>query len=231
MVTSIMQPYFMPYIGYWQLLQVADIFVIYDDVAFINKGWINRNQILTNNVQTMFTIPLIGASQNKKINEIEIEWKSNWEKKFIKTIEQSYSKSISYKFFIPVLTEILNYKTEKISDYIAHSIQKMVEYLEINVTILQSEIYQNSNLKAQDRIIDICKQTATETYINAIGGKSLYDIDSFRGHQIDLKFIESLQLPYSQKSKTFIPYLSIIDLCMNVEQKDIKNHLNSYQFI
>jgi WbqC-like protein family len=231
MTLSIMQPYFLPYIGYWQLMQAADTFVIYDDVAFINKGWINRNNMLANQAESIFTIPLIGASQNKKINEINIDWQSNWDKKLIKSIQQNYSKSISYHIFFPVLETILAHKTENIADFIAFSFDKMIEYLDINVTILRSERYQNSDLKAQERIIDICVQEKAKKYINAIGGQSLYDAQSFKQKDIDLKFMQTQLLPYPQKSTTFKPYLSILDLCMNVEQNDLITHLNAYELV
>jgi hypothetical protein len=106
---AIMQPYFLPYIGYFQLINAVDEFIIYDDVNFINKGWINRNNILVNNKASLFTIPLREASQNKLINEIEIIQDGKWQNKLVKTIEQSYKKAPNFADFFPILSEIINY--------------------------------------------------------------------------------------------------------------------------
>ena len=95
MKVGIMQPYFFPYIGYFQLINAVDKFIIYDDVNYINRGWINRNNILVNDAAHLIQVPLIGSSQNKLINEIEIVQDAKWKKKLLKTIHQSYV-TVSY---------------------------------------------------------------------------------------------------------------------------------------
>lgn len=89
MKIAIMQPYIFPYIGYFQLINAVDKFIIYDDVNYIKQGWINRNKILLNNEDYLFTFPLKNASSYKKINEIELSENlySKWKIKFFKTLE------------------------------------------------------------------------------------------------------------------------------------------------
>ena len=107
---AVMQPYLFPYIGYWQLIDAVDIFIIYDDVNFIKRGYINRNNILENKTSQLITLELIGASQNKRINEISI---GNNVNKLLKTLKQNYLKAPFYKDVFPVLEEILNNEEKK----------------------------------------------------------------------------------------------------------------------
>ncbi|MDR6194877.1 WbqC family protein [Siphonobacter sp. SORGH_AS_0500] len=101
MTLAIMQPYLFPYIGYFQLLNAVDKFVIYDDVAFINRGWINRNSILNNGKAQLFTVPLKEASQNKLIHEISIDTDQKWRDKLLKTIQQNYKKAPHFAAVFP----------------------------------------------------------------------------------------------------------------------------------
>ena len=93
MKAAVMQPYLFPYIGYFQLINAVDTFVVYDDVNYIKKGWINRNSILVNEKPFLFTVDLKEVSQNKLINEITIDENSNWKKNILRTIELSYKKA------------------------------------------------------------------------------------------------------------------------------------------
>ncbi|RYF78205.1 MAG: hypothetical protein EOO39_02060, partial [Cytophagaceae bacterium] len=117
MTLAIMQPYVLPYIGYIQLLNAVDTFVFYDDVAFINRGWVNRNRLLVNGKDHLFTIPLKDASQNKAIREIELANDSKWRGKLLKTIEQSYRKAPQYGVVMPMTERIINFQADTIADY------------------------------------------------------------------------------------------------------------------
>jgi WbqC-like protein family len=229
---AIMQPYFLPYIGYFQLINAVDEFIIYDDVNFINKGWINRNNILVNNKASLFTIPLREASQNKLINEIEIIQDGKWQSKLVKTIEQSYKKAPNFADFFPILSEIINYAETNISKYIYNSLLNICKYLEISTLITaSSSIFENENLKSQNRIIDICKQRNVEQYINPIGGIELYNKNDFETENIKLNFLKTYPIQYQQFINDFVPYLSIIDLIMFNEKSKIKSLLNEFELV
>ena len=232
---GIMQPYVFPYIGYFQLIKVVDKFVIYDDVAFINKGWINRNNILVNGKASMFTIPLIGASQNRLIREIEIDSLPIWSKKFLKTLEQSYKKAPFFREGFGIVEHVFNSQVSNIGALATASLKETCKYLKINTEIVESSgIYNNQDLKAQNRILAICLQEKAVHYINPIGGMSIYDKQLFADNQILLNFIKAKPVLYKQFNKeeeTFVPWLSIIDLLMFCSIEEIHEHLDKFELV
>jgi hypothetical protein len=231
-ITSIMQPYFLPYIGYFQLLANADMFVVYDDVNFIKKGWINRNNMLANNQANLFSIPLLEASQNKKINEIYIDTSSVWKQKLVKSIEQNYKKAPFYNDFGPLLNSLILFEDNNLAKYITHSLKEIANYLSVDTKIISSsEYFNNQHLKAQDRIIDCCKVLNTHTYINAIGGQELYNAADFEMQNITLKFIKTNPISYKQFNNEFVPYLSIIDVLFFNSKETTKQFLNEFELI
>lgn len=229
---GIMQPYFFPYIGYFQLINLVDKFILYDDVNYINKGWINRNNILINGKGQLFTIPLQGASQNKRINEIHIQNEINWKQKFTKTIKNSYSKSPFFNNIYPLLEDILSNELKNISDFNLLSIRTICNYLDINTIIIESSsIYNNDELKGQNRIIDICLKENALQYINPIGGTNLYNKEDFTKQNLSIKFIKTKDIHYQQYKNDFVPFLSIIDVIMFNSKTEVKNLLNQYELI
>jgi hypothetical protein len=229
---AIMQPYFMPYIGYLQLMNAVDKFVLYDDVNYINKGWINRNRILVNGQAYLFTIPLKEASQNRLINEIYLSNDPKWKGKLLKTIEQGYKKAPFYLTAFEVTEKIINFDAEKLSDWIAAGFGILADYLSIKTEIVPSSaIYQNTHLKAQERILDICLQEKAQHYINPIGGTELYDKTVFEEKGIRLNFIKSKPVGYAQFKNEFVPWLSIIDILMFNDVVDIQQFLNEYELV
>lgn len=232
MKIAIMQPYIFPYIGYFQLINAVDKFIIYDDVNFINKGWINRNRILVNGKDSLFTIPLKEASQNKLINSIEVNWDNAWKSKFLKTIEQSYKKAPHYQQVLPLIEGLLNTEKSIFSEIIFENLTQICQYLGIKTEIVpSSRIYQNTHLKAQERIIDICVQEKSDTYINPIGGLELYDKAIFQAIGKELFFIKSKAIRYTQFKNEFVPWLSIIDILMFNNPEQISTLLNDYELV
>jgi len=226
---AVMQPYFFPYIGYWQLINAVDIFVIYDDVNFIKRGYISRNNILQNQKAQLFTLELIGASQNKKINEISV---GNNSKKLLKTIKQNYSKAPFFNDVIPLLEEILNNEEKELSRFLGFSLVKISKYLDINANFLYSSDLENDkSLKAQERLIEISKILNATDYINAIGGKELYDKQGFLENNINLSFLKSNEILYKQFNNEFVSNLSIIDVMMFNSKEEIQRLLQKYNLL
>jgi len=229
MKLAIMQPYFLPYIGYFQLIKTADTFLIYDDVQFINGGWINRNYILSNGNKLMFNLILKGASVNKLINEISVQTDQN---KLLKTIYHSYKKALYFEFTYPLIENILDFKDKNLARFIGNSIIHICNYLKIDTEIIySSSMEKNNELKAQEKIIHICKLMDADTYINAIGGQELYDKETFKQACIDLKFIKNNSTPYTQFKNEFIPWLSILDVMMFNSVEEINKMLDNYELI
>jgi hypothetical protein len=229
MTLAIMQPYLFPYIGYWQLLNAVDKFVIFDDVNFIKKGYINRNSILVNNNSFLFTLELIGASQNKLINEIAI---GKNQKKILKTIETAYKKAPYFKDAFLLVEDILNQKETNLAKFIGYSLKKISNYLEIDTELIySSDIVKNNQLKAQEKILEICKNLKATHYINAIGGQELYDKTVFESKNIQLNFLKTELQEYKQLKGEFVPYLSIIDVLMFNSRVEIKQMLQACELV
>lgn len=230
----IMQPYFFPYIGYFQLLAAADRFVVYDDVNYIQRGWINRNQLLINGQPWLFTVPLDKPSQNRLIKDLRIQPAAEWQPKFLRTIRQNYKHALYFEVTFHLLEQIFFPSSETIADLVRKSLQMLVQYLELPVQIVSSStMYGNAALRGQARILDICKREEATCYINSIGGRSLYNNEIFKDAGIDLQFLQPELRPYRQlvKGHEFVAGLSIIDVLMNNSPEEIRNLLQCYTLL
>ncbi|GAB3330353.1 WbqC family protein [Larkinella ripae] len=232
MTIAIMQPYFLPYIGYLQLMKAVDKFILYDDVAFINRGWINRNRLLLNGKDHLFTVPLKDASQNKRIRDVELGDDPKWRSKLLKTVEQAYRKAPFYTTVYPLLEKIVNLEAGTIAALIGGSLPVLNEYLGIQTEIvLSSTVYGNEDLKAQARILDICGREKATRYINPIGGQDLYDRQRFADEGVELFFIRSKPVVYPQFQNEFVPWLSILDVLMFNDIPAVERLLDDYELI
>jgi hypothetical protein len=225
-----MQPYFLPYIGYFQLINAVEKYVIYDDVQYIKGGWINRNRLLLNGNGFMFNLILSGASRNKLINEIAVFGNHC---KLLKTIELAYKKTPFYFLVFPLIENILNHENKNLAEYIGNSLIKIAAYLNLKTEfIYSSEIKaKNSSLKGQEKIINICSILNATEYINAIGGQELYDKTEFERHNIKLSFLKTHPIEYKQFKNVFIPNLSILDVMMFNSVEEINEMLDKYELI
>ena len=224
-----MQPYFMPYIGYWQLMAAVDTYVVYDDVNYIKGGWVARNNILLNGQKHMFTITLNGASPNKLFNEITI--KDDF-KKFSRLIESAYRKAPYHAEVSTLLEKIYNYENKSLGAFMMNSFQVVLDYLGIDTKlILSSTIAKDNSLRGKDKVKHICHLLGADTYYNAIGGQELYDKNDFKADGIDLYFVQTNLTPYVQLSNEFAPGLSMIDVLMCNGKEGTKKLLNEYTLI
>jgi len=229
MKIAIMQPYFLPYIGYFQLINAVDKFIVLDDVCFINKGWINRNRILIKERPYLFTVPLNEASQNRLIKDIEIFDDGKWRKKLIRSIELNYTRAPFFNEAFPLVKKIILQNNKSISNFILKSILAINSFLEIKTSIVgSSSIYNNHHFKGEDRILDICKKEKASEYVNLIGGLDLYSKVKFNKEKIKIHFLRSKSIYYKQFLNDFIPSLSIIDVMMFNIKEDIKKMLKLY---
>lgn len=230
MKLAIMQPYFFPYVGYWQLLRAVDRFVIYDDVNYIKGGWINRNRILINGKPSYITVPLYHASPNRKICDISMQSSLDWRKKMIKSIENTYRKAPSFSEVFPIIEKLISYKTDNLVEYLTQQLSTLATLLGIKTEfVVASSCYQNNDMTGQERVIDICKNEGATTYINPQGGQTLYDTETFQNAGIDLRFIIMHPMPYKQRTAGFVPYLSIIDALMEIGVVELFHHLDRYE--
>jgi hypothetical protein len=232
MKIAIMQPYFFPYIGYWQLIHAVNRFVIYDDVNYIKGGWINRNRILINGEPVYITVPLSQSSAYKRICDVALQSSPAWRDKLVKMVENTYRKAPYFTEVFPVIEKIIRHETDNLSDYLARQLQALSTFMGINTEfVTTSRCYENNNLSGQERILGICKLEKAAIYINPQGGQTLYDNETFRNAGIDLRFIVMRPLPYKQRSTGFMPYLSIIDALMEIGPVEIRRHLDAFEYV
>ncbi len=230
---AVMQPYIFPYIGYFQLINAVDVFVFYDDVNFIKQGWINRNKILSNNEAQLFTVPLKKISSFKQINEVEVNASLylKWKKKFLKSLEQNYTKAPYFKSTYELIKKSLDGGENKtISELASLSIENVAHHLGIKTKFNVSSVkYANSKESDRtDRLLHISKELGATKYINALGGQELYNKNDFLKHRIDLKFLKPELKPYSQFSNDFVAGLSIIDILMFNSKEEAKVLIEDY---
>lgn len=230
MILACNQPYFIPYIGFWQLINCADVFVIGDDYAYINRGWVNRNRILNQAEPMYYGLPLEKASQNKFINEINLA-EMNLDK-MMKTVQYNYRKCPNFKDGYELLERIFACKEKNLAYFLGNSMEIVCDYLNIKTRLCYSSSFEgNSQLKREYRIYDFCEKMGADTYINSIGGTALYDFDEFRKRGLTLKFIRSDIHPYKQFDNEFVPYLSILDVIMFNSREEVIRMLNDYTLI
>ena len=225
------QPYFLPYIGYFQLINIADRFIIDDTLQYVNKGWINRNRILCNGKIKLFTLPLINISRSNSISNFYLTDFNN--EYFIKLITHSYCKAPFFYDVFPLFKEILSYSQKQLNYFLLNSLQITCDYLGITTPlILNSERNDITDLRKEERVIYLCKSLKAKTCINAIGGQTLYSKENFAKEGITLKFIKPELTPYKQlRTQEFVPALSILDVMMNVPRDEIREMLNHYSLI
>lgn len=234
MKIAIMQPYFLPYMGYFQLLNAVDVFVVYDNIQFTKKGWIHRNRFLQNGKDVFFSLPIKKDSDYMNIIERRLSENADIElQKILRRFEASYRNAPFYQSVFPLLKKIFCYSNKNLFNYLLNSIMHINDALEIKTKmILSSQISIDHNLKSQEKVIAICKALQTDQYINPIGGMGLYDKKAFELEKIELCYIQSNLEPYSQNIKHFVPGLSILDVMMFNDISSIRYEIkNSFKLI
>ena len=233
MKSAIMQPYFFPYIGYFQLINSVDKFIIYDNIQYTKKGWINRNRILVNKKDQLITLPI--RKDSDYLNIIERELSESWKidkNKMLNVIKSSYNKAPYFQDTFELISKCLNNPETNLFKFIYDSIISINNYLEIKTPIIiSSTIDADHTLKSQDKVLSLCKKQNADIYINSIGGVELYDKETFRNNSIKLNFIKSNSIQYKQFNNEFISWLSIIDVMMFNSKQQIKEYLNNYTLI
>jgi len=228
---AIMQPYFLPYIGYFQLIAAVDMFIVYDNIKYTKKGWINRNRILQNGKDVMFSLPLKSDSDSLDVCERELAADFNRDK-LLNQIKSAYRRAPYFAQTFPLVEQIVRYEEANLFRFLYHSIIKTCEHLGITTkTSISSGIAIDHDLKNQDKVIALCEAVGATTYVNASGGMELYSKETFREKGIELKFIRSKPFEYAQFGGEFVPWLSIIDVMMFNPVHEIQAQLIRFDLI
>jgi len=211
---AIMQPYFLPYIGYFQLIAAADVFIVHDNIKYTKKGWINRNRMLQNGKAVTFSLPLKRDSDYLDIRQRELAADFSRDK-LVNQIKGAYRHAPYFAETMPLVEQIIRHEETNLFHFLRHSIVRTCEHLRITTQIrISSGIAIAPELKHQDRVVALCEAVGARTYVNSIGGTELYAKESFREKGIDLQFVRSKPFAYAQFGNAFIPWLSIIDVMM-----------------
>tara|TARA_B100000700_G_scaffold296225_1_gene359891 strand:+ start:3259 stop:3984 length:726 start_codon:yes stop_codon:yes gene_type:complete len=211
---AIMQPYFFPYLGYFQLINEVDRFVVYDNLKYTKKGWINRNQILVGGKADVFSLPLRKDSNLLSIKERSIATEYSREKLLAK-IYGNYSKAPFFIQTFEVVKKIIECPNNNLFFHVLNSIQELCDYLLLSTKIqIASDIPIDHSLRGKEKVIAVCQTLGSNLYVNPISGKNMYDRQSFIKKGIDLRFLSMNETVYQQFDNRFVPSLSIIDVLM-----------------
>lgn len=228
-----MQPYFFPYIGYFQLLNFVDRYVIYDNIEFTRKGWINRNRILVNGKDELITLPLRKDSDFLHVRDRVLS--DTWQverKRMLNRITEAYRKAPFFHEVFPLVERCINHGDTNLFRFLYHSVLETAAFIGITTPIvISSETAIDHTLKSQDKVLSLCKALGATAYINPIGGVELYDKEVFRQHRIELYFLQASTVTYKQFSENFCSNLSIIDVLMFNSRSELLKLLNEYKLI
>lgn len=230
---GIMQPYFLPYLGYWQLIGAVDVYVVFDDVNYIKRGWINRNRIrLSNGEVSYIRLPVSKASQNKLICDHSISNLEETKATLLKTLEYNYKKRPNYIEGLQLIENVFNTENDNLADFLFRQIELVSKYFHFDTQIIRSsDLNNDKSLLGQEKIIDIVKLLQGDIYINAIGGISLYHSSRFKEEKLQLQFLDPSFPPYDQGINNFIPALSVLDLVMNCSSEEAISMMRDYELI
>ncbi|MBC7404816.1 MAG: WbqC family protein [Cytophaga sp.] len=228
-----MQPYFLPYIAYWQLIASVDEFVVYDNIEFTKKGWFNRNRILDSDHDRLFTIPIKKDSDYLPVNQRFLADDSSKEiSRILRIVEVTYKRAPYFQEVYALIKQCFMCPDKNLFAYNYNAIQAICTYLSIETRIvISSAVSINHDLKAEQKVLAICKAQEASTYINAIGGQQLYDRALFAQNGLELAFIKSHDIQYRQFDDEFVPWLSIIDVLMFNDVSTVKKILKEYELV
>lgn len=208
---AIMQPYFIPYIGYFQLIASADAFVFYDDVHFIKKGWLRRNKIAINGSEKLITVPCIGASQNKMISDVMVDTSNKAFLSMPVLFERAYSKCPFFSETMPIIKQIFNARPIiTIAEFNVQGIQTIMNHLGLKTPIFMSSSISPDSIGSGrvERLARITQQLEGNVYLNPPNGTSLYSKEEFAEFGLQLQF-------HQPQFSSALGSLSIIHVLMN----------------
>lgn len=229
MKIGIMQPYFLPYIGYFQLISAVDLFVIYDNIKYTKKGWINRNRFLVDGQEGFFSIPLKKGSDFLDVRDREVSDAFD-RTKLLNQLAGAYAKAPHFKRAFADIRDIVSCSETNLFKFILNSVARVCACLQIRTPIvISSQIaIDHANLKGQDKVIALCKALHGTAYVNPIRGAELYDKVDFERHGLELSFLETGDVRYPQFGHDFVPSLSIVDVMMFNSTERIRSFLERY---
>lgn len=228
---AVMQPYLFPYLGYFQLIAAADVFVLGDDLQYVRSGWVNRNRILHNDEARLITFPLKKDRFQLQINQRQLcDHFSDEAERLIRLIAESYQQAPYFAQVMPLVERLIHFPQQNISLYAEHAIREMCAYLHIVTPIMRSsDLILGSPVDKQERIIRIAHTFEATTFITPEGGSVVYDRDHFARNRLLVRFFRMNPVEYRQFRQPFVANLSIIDVLMFNCVEQIQQMLTQYR--
>jgi hypothetical protein len=229
MVAAIMQPYLLPYLGYFQLIHLTDEFVLHDDVQYMKGGWINRNRMLVNGRSAWFTLSVRHADHTLPICKRQWHDAERESQALLRRFDAAYRSAPHFADVMPVIRTALAFPSDNVADALAHCLQVVCRHLELATPVRSSRsLALNPALAGQDRVLEICARLGATTYVNPPGGVELYDPAAFRARGLQLNFLRPALTPYPQLGAAFVPGLSILDVLMFNSRDRVREMLANY---
>jgi len=211
---AIMQPYFLPYIGYFQLIGAVDAFIVYDNIKYTKKGWINRNRIADRSTESVISLPLKAGSDSLDVRDRGLA-ESFDGNKVLQKFSGAYGAAPQYEAVFCLLKRIMHTDTRNLFEFIHASLQHVCAYTGLVTPMLvSSTIPIDHSLRGKDKVLALCKELGATQYINPIGGVDLYDKSEFAAQGVTLGFLQAQEFVYPRMGGVFIPWLSFIDVLM-----------------
>lgn len=226
----VMQPYFFPYLGYFQLVAASSVFVYFQDASYIKGGWINRNRVLVQGRPHVFTVPIEKASSHRTIEATNIANAQDWRSHFVRLLEQAYARAPFRDRVLNLVSNVVYSTTSSIGRLAEESVRAVCAYVGFVPQWRQSHEFQFSDSpRGAARIKRICQALEAERYVNAPGGKALYDAQDFQRAGIELRFLRPVLPEYEQTGGAFVSGLSIIDVLMFNSPEVTRTWMEAYE--
>ncbi|MBI5898396.1 MAG: WbqC family protein [Rhodocyclales bacterium] len=231
---AIMQPYVFPYLGYFSLVAAADVFVFYDDVNYIPRGWINRNRVLINGLPHTFTMPVANASQNDRILDVRLHAFGRFRDKFFKQMRLAYARAPNFEAGFAYVESVLKGEPALIAQVAIDSVTTLCQQLGIERRFLRSSQVapETHGMDKAGRLAAITRALGSTKYVNALGGTALYDKPRFATLGVELSFVSPRLGAYPQgRTAEFTAGLSIIDVLMNNPAGQVARMIGDYELV
>lgn len=232
MIVSIMQPYLLPYVGYFQLIAASDVFVLYDDVQYMKGGWINRNRILLNDAPHWLTLPVERSEVATPIDRKRYQIDAAQRGKQRGLLDAAYRKAPGAAEVMPLLEAVLECADLNVARFNEHGIRAVCRTLGIGTEIVASSaMARDRTLGGQAAVIDIARRLGARRYLNAIGGTGLYEAGAFAEAGMELSFLRPRPAPYRQFGAPHVPNLSIADVLMFCQGPELAAMMGAYDVL
>lgn len=230
MIAAIMQPYFFPYIGYFQLMSAVDVFVFFDDAQYVTRGWVNRNLIYTNNAPHWLTMPVEKANRFLPINKRRYQADDAHVLSLERRLQHAYRGFPGYDEAMPALSHLLHFPDTNVAHFNSNLLTSLAKRLNIGCDFLfSSKIGNFRGLRGEAKVIRLCHALGCTHYINPIGGLKLYNSQHFLDNNILLSFLQTRAQPMTLATGT--QHLSIIDHLMRYGVAQCLSSLGDYDLI